>query len=340
MRFLVTGAAGFIGMHVTQSLLSAGHEVVGIDNLNNYHHDMTLKIDRLSTIGNSDNFTFIKCDIANREVMENLFRDHGFQRVIHLAAYAGVRNSLFDPVSYVNSNILGYLNILEGCRYNKVEHLLYASSSSVYGLNDDMPYKIDGDTTHPISFYAVTKKSNELMAHSYSYLYGIPTTGLRFFTVYGPWGRPDMALFKFTKAILSGEKIDVYNYGNMKRDFTYIDDLVTSVMALQDIIPTNRGIDLVTKDVGYLSNRCVPYQIYNIGNSEPVSLISYIHALEKSLGRVADKNMMPIQAGDMLGTHADISLLVKVLGSVSHTSVEVGVSHFVSWYNHYYNNMQ
>ncbi|VFP87591.1 NAD-dependent epimerase/dehydratase family protein [Candidatus Erwinia haradaeae] len=339
MRFLVTGVAGFIGMHVTQSLLKAGHEVIGIDNLNNYHNDMMLKLDRLSIISKEDNFTFIKCDIVNREEIVDLFRYYYFQRVIHLAAYAGVRKSLNDPFSYANSNILGYLNILEGCRHNKIEHLLYASSSSVYGLNNNMPYLIDDDTTQPISFYAVTKKSNELMSHSYSYLYGVPTTGLRFFTVYGPWGRPDMALFKFTRAMLSGEKINVYNYGNMQRDFTYIDDLVGVVISLQNIIPDKRK-DVVTKREDDISHRSVPYQIYNIGNSKPISLIAYIHALEKALGRVADKNMLPMQAGDMLRTHADISSLVQVLGSVSHTAVEVGVAHFIAWYQNYYNNIK
>ncbi|HBW8058019.1 TPA: NAD-dependent epimerase [Klebsiella pneumoniae] len=332
MKFLVTGAAGFIGFHACKRLLEAGHEVVGIDNMNDYY-DVNLKQSRLDLL-QSPLFSFHKIDLADREGMAQLFASEKFNRVIHLAAQAGVRYSLENPFAYADSNLIGYLNILEGCRHNKVEHLLYASSSSVYGLNRKMPFSTDDSVDHPVSLYAATKKANELMAHTYSHLYGIPTTGLRFFTVYGPWGRPDMALFKFTKAMLEGKSIDVYNYGKMKRDFTYIDDIVEAIARMQDIIPQPNPE--WTVETGSPADSSAPYRVYNIGNSSPVELMDYITALEDALGMVAEKNMMPIQPGDVLETSADTKPLYDMVGFRPQTSVKQGVKNFVDWYKAYY----
>jgi len=332
MKFLVTGAAGFIGFHACKRLLEAGHEVVGIDNMNDYY-DVNLKQSRLDLL-ESPLFSFHKIDLADREGMAQLFASEKFNRVIHLAAQAGVRYSLENPFAYADSNLIGYLNILEGCRHNKVEHLLYASSSSVYGLNRKMPFSTDDSVDHPVSLYAATKKANELMAHTYSHLYGIPTTGLRFFTVYGPWGRPDMALFKFTKAMLEGKSIDVYNYGKMKRDFTYIDDIVEAIVRMQDIIP--QANPEWTVETGSPANSSAPYRVYNIGNSSPVELMDYITALEEALGMKAEKNMMPIQPGDVLETSADTKPLYDMVGFRPQTTVRQGVKNFVDWYKAYY----
>ncbi|MBK0000126.1 NAD-dependent epimerase [Erwinia sp. S38] len=333
MKYLVTGAAGFIGFHVTQRLLDAGHQVIGIDNLNDYY-DVNLKKARLELVNNHPEFTFIKIDLADREGIASLFREQHFQRVIHLAAQAGVRYSLENPLAYADANLIGHLNILEGCRHNQVEHLLYASSSSVYGLNRKLPFSTDDSVDHPVSLYAATKKANELMSHTYSHLYGIPTTGLRFFTVYGPWGRPDMALFKFTRAILAGESIDVYNNGEMRRDFTYIDDIAESILRLQDIIPQRD--ENWTVETGTPASSSAPYRVYNIGNSHPVMLMDYIKALENALGQTATKNMLPMQPGDVLDTSADTSALYKAIGYKPQTAVAEGVAHFVAWYRDFY----
>ncbi|HEJ8284436.1 TPA: NAD-dependent epimerase [Klebsiella oxytoca] len=332
MKFLVTGAAGFIGFHACKRLLQAGHEVVGLDNMNDYY-DVNLKQARLDLL-QSPLFSFHKIDLADREGIAQLFAHENFNRVIHLAAQAGVRYSLEKPFAYADSNLIGYLNILEGCRHNHVEHLLYASSSSVYGLNRKMPFSTDDSVDHPVSLYAATKKANELMAHTYSHLYGIPTTGLRFFTVYGPWGRPDMALFKFTKAMLEGKSIDVYNYGKMKRDFTYIDDIVEAIVRMQDIIPQPNPE--WTVETGSPADSSAPYRVYNIGNSSPVELMDYITALEEALGMVAEKNMMPIQPGDVLETSADTKPLYDMVGFRPQTTVSQGVKNFVDWYKAYY----
>lgn len=332
MKFLVTGAAGFIGFHACKRLLQAGHEVVGLDNMNDYY-DVNLKQARLDLL-QSPLFSFHKIDLADREGIAQLFAHEKFNRVIHLAAQAGVRYSLENPFTYADSNLIGYLNILEGCRHNHVEHLLYASSSSVYGLNRKMPFSTDDSVDHPVSLYAATKKANELMAHTYSHLYGIPTTGLRFFTVYGPWGRPDMALFKFTKAMLEGKSIDVYNYGKMKRDFTYIDDIVETIVRMQDIIPQPNPE--WTVETGSPADSSAPYRVYNIGNSSPVELMDYITALEEALGMVAEKNMMPIQPGDVLETSADTKPLYDMVGFRPQTTVSQGVKNFVDWYKAYY----
>lgn len=332
MKFLVTGAAGFIGFHTCRRLMDAGHQVVGLDNMNDYY-DVNLKQARLDLL-QSPLFSFHKIDLADREGIARLFAEEKFTRVIHLAAQAGVRYSLENPFAYADSNLIGYLNILEGCRHNKVEHLLYASSSSVYGLNRKMPFSTDDSVDHPVSLYAATKKANELMAHTYSHLYGIPTTGLRFFTVYGPWGRPDMALFKFTKAMLEGKSIDVYNYGKMKRDFTYIDDIVEAIVRMQDIIPQPNPE--WTVETGSPSDSSAPYRVYNIGNSSPVELMDYITALEEALGMVAEKNMMPIQPGDVLETSADTKPLYDMVGFRPQTTVRQGVTNFVDWYKAYY----
>ncbi|HHL1963164.1 TPA: NAD-dependent epimerase [Klebsiella pneumoniae] len=333
MKFLVTGAAGFIGFHVSKRLLEAGHEVVGIDNMNDYY-DVSLKQSRLALL-QSPLFTFYKTDLADREGMAQIFATEKFERVIHLAAQAGVRYSLENPHAYADANLIGYLNILEGCRHNKVQHLLYASSSSVYGLNRKMPFSTDDSVDHPVSLYAATKKANELMAHTYSHLYGIPTTGLRFFTVYGPWGRPDMALFKFTKAMLEGKSIDVYNYGKMKRDFTYIDDIVEAIIRVQDVIP-QPDAEWTVED-GSPATSSAPYRVYNIGNSSPVELMEYITALEEAMGMEAEKNMMPMQPGDVLETSADTRPLYDLVGFKPQTSVKHGVKNFVEWYKGYYN---
>ncbi len=332
MKYLVTGAAGFIGFHVSQRLLKDGHQVTGIDNLNDYY-DVNLKQARLDLL-QSPLFSFHKIDLADREGIAQLFAHEKFNRVIHLAAQAGVRYSLENPFAYADSNLIGYLNILEGCRHNHVEHLLYASSSSVYGLNRKMPFSTDDSVDHPVSLYAATKKANELMAHTYSHLYGIPTTGLRFFTVYGPWGRPDMALFKFTKAMLEGKSIDVYNYGKMKRDFTYIDDIVEAIIRLQDILPNKDNEWSV--ESGSPATSSAPYRVYNIGNSSPVELMDYITALEEALGMEAEKNMMPMQPGDVIETSADTAALYNAIDFKPETTVKKGVESFVNWYKKYY----
>ncbi|HCA3527317.1 TPA: NAD-dependent epimerase [Klebsiella quasipneumoniae] len=332
MKYLVTGAGGFIGFHVSQRLLKDGHHVVGIDNLNDYY-DVSLKQARLNLL-QSSLFTFHKMDLADRPQMEQLFVSEKFDRVIHLAAQAGVRYSLENPHAYADSNLMGFLNILEGCRHNKVQHLIYASSSSVYGLNRKMPFSTDDSVDHPVSLYAATKKANELMAHTYAHLYGIPTTGLRFFTVYGPWGRPDMALFKFTKAMLEGGSIDVYNHGKMKRDFTYIDDIVEAIIRLQNVVP--QPDPDWTVESGSPATSSAPYRVYNIGNSSPVELMDYITALEDALGIEAKKNMMPLQPGDVMETSADTADLYNTIDFKPETSVRKGVENFVCWYKKYY----
>lgn len=332
MKYLVTGAGGFIGFHVSQRLLKDGHHVVGIDNLNDYY-DVSLKQARLNLL-QSSLFTFHKMDLADRPQMEQLFVSEKFDRVIHLAAQAGVRYSLENPHAYADSNLMGFLNILEGCRHNKVQHLIYASSSSVYGLNRKMPFSTDDSVDHPVSLYAATKKANELMAHTYAHLYGIPTTGLRFFTVYGPWGRPDMALFKFTKAMLEGGSIDVYNHGKMKRDFTYIDDIVEAIIRLQNVVP--QPDPDWTVESGSPATSSAPYRVYNIGNSSPVELMDYITALEDALGIEAMKNMMPMQPGDVMETSADTADLYNTIDFKPETSVRKGVENFVCWYKKYY----
>ncbi|MBJ8369509.1 NAD-dependent epimerase [Citrobacter cronae] len=333
MKYLVTGAAGFIGFHVSKRLLEAGHQVVGIDNLNDYY-DVSLKQARLELLVHPG-FQFHKIDLADRESMSALFASGHFDRVIHLAAQAGVRYSLENPHAYADSNLTGFLNILEGCRHNKIQHLLYASSSSVYGMNRKMPFSTDDSVDHPVSLYAATKKANELMAHTYSHLYGLPTTGLRFFTVYGPWGRPDMALFKFTKAMLEGKSIDVYNYGKMKRDFTYIGDIAEAIIRLQDVIPAPN--EEWTVESGSPATSSAPYCVYNIGNSSPVELMDYIKALEEALGIDATKNMLPLQPGDVLETSADTKALYDVIGFKPTTTVKDGVKNFVDWYRDFYN---
>jgi UDP-glucuronate 4-epimerase len=333
MKILVTGVAGFIGMHVGHRLLENGVEVVGVDNLNDYY-DISLKEDRLKQLTQFPNFRFVKLDIADRAGMEELFGRERFQRVINLAAQAGVRYSLKKPHTYINSNIVGFLNVLEGCRHNSVEHLLYASSSSVYGANTRMPFSVRDNVDHPISLYAATKKSNELMAHTYSHLYGLPTTGLRFFTVYGPWGRPDMSTSLFTKAILEGRPIDVFNHGKMQRDFTYIDDVVEGVVQVTNRIPRpNPAFDRSTPDV---ASSDAPYRLYNIGNSEPVELMTFIETIENAVGKKAVKNMLPMQAGDVPATHADVEELRELVGFTPHTPLKEGVEKFVAWFIGYY----
>lgn len=332
MKYLVTGAAGFIGFHVSQRLLAAGHQVIGLDNLNDYY-DVSLKQARLNMLQSSD-FRFVKMNLDDNAAMAELFAEAQFDRVIHLAAQPGVRYSLENPHAYAQANLVGHLNVLEGCRHNKVQHLLYASSSSVYGLNRKMPFSTDDSVDHPVSLYAATKKANELMSHTYSHLYGLPTTGLRFFTVYGPWGRPDMALFKFTKAMLEGKTIDVYNYGKMKRDFTYIDDIVEAIIRLQDVIPEANSE--WTVENGSPATSSAPYRVYNIGNSSPVELMDYISALEEALGIEANKNMMPMQAGDVLETSAETQPLYDLVGFRPETSVKDGVKNFVEWYRKFY----
>lgn len=333
MKFLVTGAAGFIGFHVSQRLLAAGHQVVGIDNLNDYY-DVSLKQARLDQNTQYPDFIFVKMDLADRQAISSIFAEHAFERVIHLGAQAGVRYSIENPHAYAEANLIGHLNILEGCRHHKIGHLLYASSSSVYGLNRKMPFSTDDSVDHPVSLYAATKKANELMSHTYSHLYQLPTTGLRFFTVYGPWGRPDMALFKFTRAMLAGEQIDVYNNGQMTRDFTYIDDIAEAIVRLQDVIP--QPDDSWTVEAGSPASSSAPYRLYNIGNSQPTSLMTYIESLEKALGIEAKKNMLPMQPGDVLGTSADTQPLYQAINFRPQTSVEQGVQHFVEWYRRFY----
>lgn len=333
MKILVTGAAGFIGHNLCLALLARGDEIVGIDNMNDYY-DVSLKEARLSELKSFDRFSFQKIDLADRPAMENLFKEGQFQRVVNLAAQAGVRYSIDNPLAYIDANLVGFAHILEGCRHNNVEHLVYASSSSVYGANKSMPFSVHDNVNHPMSLYAATKKANELMAHTYSNLYNLPTTGLRFFTVYGPWGRPDMAPFKFTKAILEGKPIDVYNYGKHRRDFTYIDDIVNGViLSLDKIAEPNENWSGEKPDS---ANSFAPYKLYNIGCNEPVELLHFIETLEKALGKTAEKNLLPMQAGDVEATYADIEELVLDTGYKPNTSIESGVEQFVSWYREFY----
>ena len=333
MKILVTGAAGFIGFHVSELLLERGDEVVGLDNLNDFY-DVNLKKARLAILQEMAGFEFVKIDLADRGSMEKLFSGANFDRVVHLAAQAGVRYSIENPHAYVDSNVVGTLHVLEGCRHHAVEHLVYASTSSVYGANTNMPFSVHHNVDHPLSLYAATKKSTELMAHTYASLYGLPTTGLRFFTVYGPYGRPDMALFLFTRAILAGEPIDVFNYGNHRRDFTYVDDISEGVVRSLDKIATpNAGWDSGKPDP---ATSGAPYRLYNIGNNQPVELMHYIEVLENCLGRKAEKNMLPLQLGDVPDTYADVQSLVDAVGYQPATTVEEGVSRFVDWYLDYY----
>ena len=333
MRVLVTGAAGFIGYHVAGRLLARGDEVVGLDNLNAYY-DPTLKQARLARLRAHEGFCFEHIDLADRGAMEKLFADGTFERVVHLAAQAGVRYSIENPHAYAESNLTGTLHVLEGCRHNGVEHLVYASTSSVYGANTKMPFSVHQNVDHPLSFYAATKKANELMAHTYASLYGLPVTGLRFFTVYGPWGRPDMALFQFTRNILAGRPIDVFNYGNHRRDFTYVDDIARGVVAALDrVAEPDPGWDGDNPDP---ATSRAPYRLYNIGNNRPVELMRYIEVLEACLGRKAQKNLLPLQVGDVPDTWADAEDLVREVGYRPATPVEEGVAKFVAWYLDYY----
>ena len=330
---LVTGAAGFIGYHVARRLLERGETVIGIDNLNNYY-DVRLKKARLAQLKPFKKFDFRKLDLVNRKGMAALFAKHRFRRVVHLAAQAGVRYSLVNPHAYTDSNVVGFMNILEGCRRAKTDHLVYASSSSVYGGNTRMPFSVHDNVDHPVSLYAATKKANELMAHTYAHLYGIPCTGLRFFTVYGPWGRPDMALFLFTKAILAGKPIDVYNHGRMKRDFTYIDDIVEGAVRALDRPaapdPAWSG------EAPNSATSSAPYRLYNIGNHQPVELLRFIEMLEQALGKPAKKKFLPIQPGDVPATYADVQDLIDEVGFKPDTPLEEGIKKFVEWYRSYY----
>jgi UDP-glucuronate 4-epimerase len=333
MKFLVTGAAGFIGFHTSKQLLERGDTVVGLDNFNDYY-DVSLKEARAAILADYDAFSMARIDLADREAMEVLFAKEGFDKVIHLAAQAGVRYSIENPHSYIESNIVGTLHILEGCRHHKVEHLTYASSSSVYGANTTMPFSIHQNVDHPLALYGATKKANELMAHTYSNLYNLPTTGLRFFTVYGPWGRPDMALFLFTRNILAGKPIDVFNYGKHKRDFTYIDDIVEGVIRTSDhTAQPNENWDPAKPDPG--TSRA-PWRVYNIGNQQPVELMDYIGAVEKYLGKKAEKNLLPLQPGDVPDTWADTEDLAADVGYQPATPIEEGVKNFVEWYLDFY----
>lgn len=348
MKILITGTAGFIGFHLTKRMVEMGNNVVGLDNINDYY-DTSLKYARLEELGIAkdevagkkliqskihESLRFIKLDLEDRETLLKIFQNEKFDAVCHLAAQAGVRHSITNPYVYIDSNIVGFINVLEGCRHNSVKHLAYASSSSVYGLNESMPFSTSHNVDHPISLYAASKKSNELMAHTYSYLYNLPTTGLRFFTVYGPWGRPDMALFIFTKSILKGQPIDVYNHGNMERDFTYIDDIVEGVTRVILHSPAgNKDWDPKNPDP---SGSKAPYKIYNIGNSNPVKLLDFIDAIEKSLGKKAIRNYLPIQAGDVPATWADVSDLFRDMKYQPSTSISKGVNEFISWYKDYY----
>lgn len=332
MKFLVTGAAGFIGFYVCQRLLQQGHQVVGLDNLNAYY-PVQLKRDRLAQLLAQPDFRFEQLDLADRVGIANLFATEGFQRVIHLGAQAGVRYSLQNPMAYADSNLTGTLTILEGCCQHRVEHLVYASSSSVYGMNSKMPFSTHDRVDHPVSLYAATKKANELMAHSYSHLYGIPTTGLRFFTVYGPWGRPDMAPFLFTKAILAGEPIKVFNHGEMLRDFTFIDDIVEGIIRIQQQPPKPAP----GWDGSDASSSFAPYKIFNIGNNQPVKLMTFIEAIEQATGRAAIKEFLPMQAGDVPATFADIDDLQAAVGFKPATPIKLGMQRFVDWYRSYYN---
>ncbi len=332
-KILVTGAAGFIGFHLSRRLLEEGRTVVGLDIINDYY-DPSIKDARLELLKPYSNFSFVKTDLADRAAMESLFASEGFDAVVNLAAQAGVRHSLKDPHSYAQSNLVGFLNILEGCRHNNIKHLVYASSSSVYGANTKMPFSVHHNVDHPVSIYAASKKANELMAHSYSHLYGLPCTGLRFFTVYGPWGRPDMALFLFTRAILEKRPIDVFNYGKMQRDFTYIDDIVEGVVRVLDRVPEPNPH--WTGDDPDPGSSYAPYKIYNIGNNQPVELMRFIEIIEESLGMKAVKNLLPLQPGDVPATYADIDDLVRDVGFKPATPLETGIPRFVQWYRDYF----
>jgi UDP-glucuronate 4-epimerase len=348
-KFLITGTAGFIGFSLAKKLLERGEQIVGLDNINDYY-DVNLKYGRLAETGikreliaygkaltssNYNNYTFIQLNVEDKENLFELFKREKFNKVCHLAAQAGVRYSLINPYTYIHSNVMGFINILEACRHYKIEHLIYASSSSVYGLNEEMPFSTHHHADHPISLYGATKKSNELMAHTYSYLFNIPSTGLRFFTVYGPWGRPDMALFQFTKAILDGQAIDVYNFGNMKRDFTYIDDIVEGLARVIDKPPQgNQNWSGARPDP---SSSIAPFKIYNIGNNNPVSLATFIEAIEESLNMQAIKNLLPLQPGDVPETWADITDLVEDFVYQPSTPVKKGIEKFIEWYRSFYN---
>ena len=333
MKILVTGVAGFIGMHVAKRLLERGDEVVGVDNLNDYY-DVKLKQDRLEQLKPFGEFRFIKLDIAERDTIAGLFTKEKFERVINLAAQPGVRYSLKNPHAYINANIVGFTNVLEGCRHHQVQHLVYASSSSVYGANSRMPFSVHDNVDHPVSLYAATKKASELMAHTYSHLYQIPTTGLRFFTVYGPWGRPDMSPSLFASAILAGRPIDVFNQGKMQRDFTYIDDIVEGVVRVLDRSATpDPQFDTSHPDP---ATSYAPYRVYNIGNHEPVELMAFIKIIEDALGKVAVKNMLPMQAGDVVATYADVEDLKRAVGFEPKTPLRLGIAKFAAWYKNYY----
>ena len=334
MNILITGTAGFIGFYTATRFLKEGHTVIGIDNMNSYY-DVSLKEARNAQLQKNNNYIFYKCDIANYQELSNIFEKHNFDYVVHLAAQAGVRYSLDHPFDYVHSNIVGFMNILECCRHNPVRHLVYASSSSVYGMNSCVPFSVHDNVDHPMSLYAATKKSNELFAHCYSHLFSIPASGLRFFTVYGPWGRPDMAYFKFTKAIFEGKTIDVYNFGDMERDFTYIDDIVEGVYRITFKTPLNQPeFDTMHPDPASSS---APFRIYNIGNNRPVHLMYFIEVLEQEIGKKAKINYLPMQPGDVLATFADIDELTQAVDYRPVTSIEEGLHKFVQWYREYYN---
>lgn len=332
-KLLITGTAGFIGFHMALRCLEQGYEVIGVDNVNDYY-DVQLKEDRLKVLQRYPGFHFHRIDLQNASAVSKLFQSHTFDRVVHLAAQAGVRYSLSNPHAYTQSNVEGTLTILEGCRHQQVPHLIYASSSSVYGLNTEQPFSTSHGTSHPISLYAATKKANEMMAHCYSHLYQIPTTGLRFFTVYGPWGRPDMALFKFTEAIMHGKQLEVYNQGRMKRDFTYVDDIVSAMVKLLDHVPQpNLAWDSKHPDPATSS---APYRIFNIGNNRPTELARFIEVLETIIGKKADIRYLPMQPGDVLETYADVDSLSEAVGFAPSTTIEDGIAKFVAWYRTYY----
>ena len=335
MKTLVTGAAGFIGYHLSERLCAKGDEVVGLDNLNDYY-DPLLKEARLKRLAYHKNFRFIKADMSDRDAMADLFAREKFDRAANLAAQAGVRYSLKNPHAYVDANLTGFVNVLEGCRHSGVKHLVFASSSSVYGMNTNRPFSVHHNVDHPVSLYAATKKANELLAHSYAHLYRLPVTGLRFFTVYGPWGRPDMALFLFTRAILEGRPIEVFNEGRMERDFTYIDDIVEGVVRVLDRVPAPDPA--WTGDAPDSASSSAPYRLYNIGNNNPVSLLDFIEVIEKALGKKAEKKMMPMQPGDVAATCADIDDLAADVGFSPATPLEDGVGRFIEWYRSYYGN--
>lgn len=333
MKILVTGTAGFIGSHLAHRLLDRGDEVIGVDNVNDYY-DVSLKEARLARLTGKAGFTEVRQDVADRSAMDSLFAKHKPERVVHLAAQAGVRYSLENPHAYVDANLVGFMNILEGCRHHRVEHLVYASSSSVYGANETMPFSVHDNVDHPLSLYAASKKANELMAHTYSHLYNLPTTGLRFFTVYGPWGRPDMALFIFTKKILAGEPIDVFNHGRHRRDFTYIDDIVEGVVrTLDHVAEPNPEWSGANPDPGTGKG---PYRIYNIGSNNPVELSRFIEIIEDRVGKKAEKNLLPMQPGDVPATYANVDDLIDDVGYKPSTTVEEGIANFVDWYREFY----